>query len=93
MTTTRRQLLKQSALLGGSFFIGKSLTSCGKASNALRVAVVGVRGRGPEHIKSYRWMKNAKLVALCDVNKVTLNKQVDALKKDGLEVAAYTDIR
>ena len=92
-TSTRRQFIKQSALAGGSFFIGKSLTSCGKSSDAVRVAVVGFRGRGAEHIKSYGKLRGARIVALCDVNKTLLEKQAVELRKQHLEVATYQDIR
>ena len=91
--STRRQYLRQSALAAGSFFIAKNLTSCGSPSSTIRVAVVGFRGRGPEHIKSYTAQRGVKLVALCDVNKTVLDKQAGELKKRGTEVQTYQDIR
>jgi len=93
MNQTRRQILKQTALASGSFFIAGSHTACGKKSDAIRVAVVGFHGRGAEHIKSYMKSSNAQLVALCDVNKTLLDKQVGELKKQGTEVTGYQDIR
>jgi predicted dehydrogenase len=91
--SSRRNFVRQSALATGSFFIAKNLTSCGSPSNAIRVAVVGFRGRGPEHIKSYTSQHGVKLVALCDVNKTVLDKQAGELKKRGTEVQTYQDIR
>jgi predicted dehydrogenase len=93
MKQTRRQILKQSALASGSFFIASSQSACGKKSDAIRMAVVGFRGRGPEHIKAWSKSSNARLVALCDVNKTLLETQAGELKKQGTEVAAYQDIR
>lgn len=93
MKQTRRQILKQTAMAGGSFFIASSQTACGKKSDATRVAVVGFHGRGGEHIKSFMKSSNARLVALCDVNKTLLDKRVGELKQQGTEVTGYQDIR
>ena len=93
---TRRQIIKQSALASGSFFIAKNLSSCGNASDAVRVAVVGFRekgGRGEEHIKAFNTSRHARIVALCDVNKTCLDHQATALKSAGTEVKTYQDIR
>jgi predicted dehydrogenase len=92
-STTRRHLLRQTALAGGSFFIGKSLSSCGRSSDAVRVAIVGFRGRGVEHIKGYGKLPGTRIVALCDVNKTLLEKQADELKKQGVTVQTFQDIR
>ncbi len=91
--TTRRQFINQSALASGSFFIAKNLSSCGKSSDAVRVAVVGFRGRGADHIKSIQELSGARIVALCDVNKTLLEKQAGELKKQGIEAKTYQDIR
>jgi len=93
LRTPRRQFIKQSALAGGSFFIGKSLTSCGRSGDAVRVAVVGFRGRGVSHIKGFGKMAGVRLVALCDVNRTLLEKQAGELKKEGVNLATYQDIR
>ena len=92
-SVTRRHLLKQSALASGSFFIAKNLASCGKSADAVRVAVVGFRGRGASHIESYQALGGARIVALCDVNKTLLEKQAGELKKQGTEVRTFQDIR
>ncbi len=91
--STRRQIIKQTALASGSFFIGKSLISCGKKTDDVRVAVVGFRGRGVDHIKSFQNLSGVRIVALCDVNKTLLEKQTGELKKQGVEVKPYQDIR
>jgi predicted dehydrogenase len=96
---SRRTFLRQSALAGGSFFISKSLTSCGGeggstgANDVINVAVVGFRGRGAEHIKSFSEIKGVRVAALCDVNTAVLAKQADAFKAKGQEVQTYQDIR
>ena len=93
---SRRSFLRQSALAGGSFFISKGLTSCGGGSSAndvINVAVVGFRGRGAEHIKSFDGIKGVRVAALCDVNKNVLEKQQAALRGRDVEVQIYQDIR
>lgn len=96
---SRRTFLRQSALAGGSFFISKSLTSCGGegggagANDVINIAVVGFRGRGAEHIKSFSDIKGVRVAALCDVNPAVLAKQADAFKAKGQEVQTYQDIR
>jgi predicted dehydrogenase len=94
--SSRRKFVRQSALATGSFFIAKNLTSCGKSSDAVRVAVIGMRekgGRGEEHIKAYKSMRGSRLVALCDVNQKYLDHQAAALKKDGITVQTFQDVR
>ncbi len=92
---SRRHFLKQSALASGAFFISRGLTSCGggSANDAINVAVVGFRGRGAEHIKSFSELRGVRLAALCDVNKKVLEKQQGELKGRGIEVKGYQDIR
>ena len=92
---SRRRFLGQSALATSAFFISKSLTSCGgkSANDAINVAVVGFRGRGAEHIKSFSGMKGVRVAALCDVNTKVLAKQAEGLKTQGVEVQTYQDIR
>ena len=90
--TTRRQILKQSALAAGSFYIAKNLVSCSPAK-MVNVAVVGFHGRGMDHIKGYSKLRGVRIAALCDVNKTYLEKQAGELKKAGIEAKTYQDIR
>ena len=43
-------------------------------NDKVRVACVGLRGRGKDHINGYTKLQNAELVALCDVDESVLNK-------------------
>jgi predicted dehydrogenase len=51
------------------------------ANDTVRVAVVGLRGQGNSHIKSYLGMKNVEIVALCDVDESVLNRRLDEVEK------------
>jgi predicted dehydrogenase len=63
------------------------------ANGDIRVAVVGFNGRGGNHISAYQKMPGVRLVALCDVDQKVLDKGAASLKKNGIEVQTYRDIR
>ena len=63
---SRRKFIKASALATSAFAITPSWA---KAANGdVRVAVVGLRGRGKSLIKDVFLTGGARLVALCDVD-------------------------
>jgi predicted dehydrogenase len=63
--------------------------------NKLRVAVVGVNGRGMEHVAALGKLKdaNVQLVGLCDCDAAVLGKRTAELAKKGHELFAETDLR
>jgi len=64
------------------------------ASDTVRVAVVGVGGRGKDHIKGFCQQPGVEVVALCDVNETILRErssQVETLS--GKPVRCYSDMR
>jgi len=63
------------------------------ANDTIRVAVVGVRGRGQSHIKSTAATKGLRLVALCDVDPAVLAENVRKAGARGEKVAAFSDVR
>src|SRR5262245_35728443 len=105
---TRRQFLKATLLTSASATLVPVLgaevpqsSASGPGTGArvrganedIRVAVVGFGGRGKDHIKGFREVEGVRLVALCDVDRDILDKEVKACDKAGLKVEAYTDIR
>ncbi len=56
-------------------------------------AIGGVGARGRQLIGSLRKVPAARIVALCDVDKAHLDREVQQLKNRGGEIAAYADIR
>lgn len=63
-------------------------------NNIVRVACVGVRGQGREHIAHYSKMSNVEIVAVCDVDESILNSRIDAIEKTGRRrPKAFTDFR
>jgi len=87
----KRRHFLSSALTAGAALRSSALAS---ANNTVRVACVGFRGRGKDHIRAYRQMPDVEITALCDIDEAILNAQTAALEKStGKRPAAYTDLR
>jgi len=101
---TRRQFVERSLAAG----LGMTLAGCHEpggqavsptsqirgANEDIRVAVVGINGRGGSHIGAFGGMKGVRLVALCDVDRKVLDNKAAAFeKKYGRKVETYIDIR
>jgi hypothetical protein len=63
----------------------------------IRVAVVGFRGRGPDHIRSIMTLREkgekVRLVALCDADRNILEAGVKSMRDKGVLVQGYMDMR
>jgi predicted dehydrogenase len=82
--------------LGSAISAGVALRSSALASpnDTVRVACVGFRGRGRDHIRAYSQMTNVEIAALCDIDESVLNAQAAAIEKsNGKRPGAYTDLR
>ncbi len=91
MTISRRRFLKKSALATASLAIA-SRTALGAigANDRIRIAVVGVGGRGTDHISGF----GKDIVALCDVDQQFLDLRAGEFKQlYGTQVEKYTDYR
>ncbi len=94
MSQSRRQFLRNTALTTAALSLPARLHAAAEGANGdIRVAVVGFKGRGENHIGAYRKMKGVRLAALCDVDKDVLAKGVGQMKNKGVEVQGFTDIR
>jgi predicted dehydrogenase len=78
---TRRDFLKTAATtsagaraLAGLTFLPRPQRILG-ASDRVRVAVVGLRGRGKDHIAAFSKVPNVEIAALCDVDEAVLNER------------------
>lgn len=95
---TRRQFLAGSAAFGVSAIVGcqhshQPTTRPIGANSDIRVAVIGINGRGGDHIKAYRGMQGVRVVALCDADRAVLDRGVKLFEKDNQKVETYQDIR
>jgi len=86
----RRSFIKNTAI--ATAVAGLSARSFAQSTGAngdLRVAVVGFRSRGMEHIKELQKIKGVRIVALCDVDSNVLAKGLKAIPG----AKGYADIR
>ncbi|MCK9412589.1 MAG: Gfo/Idh/MocA family oxidoreductase [Prolixibacteraceae bacterium] len=99
--TKRREFIKGGVLgsagiaLGGSGFSAKSYASVIGANERVNVGVVGIRGQGRAHISGYSNLKNAKVIALCDVDSNLFDERIKNFFTDkGLpKPLVYGDMR
>jgi predicted dehydrogenase len=70
-------------------FIGKRRS----ANENVRVAVVGVNGRGVVHARNFATMANSEVAYICDVDSAVLHKGVDAAKSQARAPRAIGDFR
>jgi len=90
---SRRSFLKGAAALAGISIIPRHVLGADgvpAASDKITHAIIGVGGMGTGHIDYVLNDKNAKLVAVCDVDSQHLEK---AMKKGGAGVKGYRDFR
>jgi predicted dehydrogenase len=89
---TRRHFLRNTALIGAATAL--SVRSWGQvvgANGDIRVAVVGLNGRGKNHLASLTKIAGVRVVALCDVDTAVLARVKPTVH--GGDVKTYTDIR
>ena len=99
---TRRDFLKTAATtttaaraLGGVTFLPRPDRVLG-ANDRVRVAVVGLRGRGKDHIDAWSRLRNVEVAALCDVDEGVLNErrsQVTGAPRTAADVRRLLDDR
>jgi len=101
---TRKDFLKTSLLTGGAAFLAGCRTTVpapgapaiaphGSPNGDIRVAVVGFRGKGAQHIKDFSAIPGVRVAALCDVDRQVLDEKVQEFASRGEKVAAFTDYR
>ena len=103
----RRQFLQNSAALAASLKTLEATSTAARAAepdevgakkvgpnDAIRVAVIGVRGRGMEHIQSYLKLKDARITTICDVDQNVTGRAKKAIgDKYGSEPKYVQDLR
>ena len=92
--TSRRVFLKTATLATAATVL--SARSWGQvvgANGDVRVAVVGLNGRGRNHLTSLRALTGVRIVAICDVDTAVLDKTAAELAKEGITVEKFTDLR
>ena len=92
---SRRHFLRHAALGSTLAFpaVRRSLAAASAANNDIRIAVIGLGGKGKGHVKGLLQQPGARLVALCDVDPERLAAQVEVAKAAGLTPFTATDPR
>jgi predicted dehydrogenase len=95
---TRRDLLARSAVLSGAaagagahLLPGPLVLAQGSPNGQLRVACIGVGGRGGAHVDEA--FKSERIVALVDVDDNTLNATMKKVSAKNPDVKAFNDFR
>jgi len=96
---TRRNFIKQSAGVTLGAVTGLSLwgtkQSWAGANDRVRVAVIGIRGMGQNHIKEFSSLENVEVAAICDVDENLFEERIKKhfLDKGKPKPKIYTDLR
>ncbi len=89
---TRRTFIRNTALIGAATaFSARSWAQVTGANSDLRVAVLGLNGRGKNHLTSLRAIKGVRIVAICDPDTAVLEKTKAGV--NGGNVKTYVDVR
>src|SRR5947207_2371939 len=87
---SRRSFLQTSVAGAAAWSLSpRSWSQVVGANEHIRVAVVGINGRGASHIDEFSKIKGARVVALCDVDRDVLHRRAEKL--EGVE--KYSDVR
>ena len=89
---TRRTFLKGS-LAGGAAAALAPYSRVLGANNDIRVAVVGFRSQGSNHIKWFGDIPGVRVVALCDADRNLIDREVGKFKERNEKVDTYVDVR
>lgn len=99
----RRQFLQESVIAAGlaataaNARAGDEDAKPGKkvsANDAIRVAVIGVHGRGMSHVGGFGRLKDSRIVAICDCDENVIGPAMAAITaQNGAKPKYYQDIR
>ena len=99
-SVSRREFLEQSMFATAALSLAGSTRTfaadgdVAPAGDKLRVAVVGVKGRGGSHLQGFGSREDCEIAALVDVDETIINARADEIeKKTGKRPALYTDMR
>lgn len=89
--STRRTFLKAAALAGAACS-APSFRVLG-ANEQIRLAVIGLGGKGRQHVELFSAIPGVRVAALCEVDPKRLAPEVEKLKQKGMPPFATTDPR
>jgi predicted dehydrogenase len=95
-SVNRRHFLKAGIATAGGVAIMRVSDSqrAFAASDTVRVAVIGLRGRGKDHIHGFHKQPGVQVTAFCDVDESILQERATQYEKDsGRSLKCYRDMR
>jgi len=87
----RRDFLRSSAVAGAALAVPFSRVR--GANDDIRVAVVGLRSQGSNHVKWFSQIPDVRVVAICDADKSVLEREEKKFADRNEKVSAYVDYR
>ena len=91
---SRRNFLKQGSLAAaGVGLSARSWSQVAGANSDIRIAIIGLNGRGNAHMDGFKNMRGVRISALCDVDTKVLAGAMGKLQKEGSQLEGFTDIR
>jgi len=93
MKFTRRDFMKSSIAASAGLAMASPFSRARGANDDIRVAVVGINGRGGSHISAFNDMSGVRVAALCDVDKKVLERRAKPFKDRNTPVDTYVDAR
>jgi predicted dehydrogenase len=96
MPLSRRQFLQQSAVAGALVAHAPAALArrpSARRSDDVRVGVVGLNGRGKDHIDAYLRIPGVRIVALCDCDAEVLAREMKRLDERGHPAQGFADFR
>lgn len=90
----RRSFLRTAAAASaGLAWSARSWAQATGANSDVRVAIVGLNGRGRQHLNMLHAIKGVRVVALCDVDTAVLARAMDQAKRIGANPETVVDFR
>ena len=102
---SRRDFIKDSAVLAALAAAGvggkasaaaksEKETKSGDAASQLRVAVIGVNGRGQDHVRGFAGKNNCVVTTICDADSAVIGRAMSSVEKAQGQAPKYEqDIR
>ena len=97
---SRRQFLGNASLAAAAAAVssipvlGSELRRTVGPNDRLRIATIGVKGRGMDHLNQWLKMADVEVAAICDIDENVIHGAVDLIeKKSGKKPAYYKDLR
>ncbi|MDQ2712852.1 MAG: Gfo/Idh/MocA family oxidoreductase [Acidobacteriota bacterium] len=90
----RRSFLKAGGVAAAGLMTAASAKKVLGANDRVRVAVIGVRGRGWDHVRGYKSIPGVEIAYFCDIDENVLQKRLADAGQMGIpKPQTYVDVR